>query len=242
MNKADIGILIVLALTILSCYHRGFIRTFFNMVAMIVTGIITYYLYPYITKFIITKTGIFESISEFIDENFNFDKLLSNLDGKEEQLDALNDLDLPDNITNMLEANNNPEIFDILDVSNFRDYVSSSLATIVLNVIVFIILFMIIYVLLSVVVNMLDLIAKLPILKQVNKLAGLALGVVMGIFIVYLGMLVVSLLISMNVTPDLVDLIEESVIAKVFYGNNPLDGFLSNNPSTSHFWQTLSKG
>lgn len=240
MNRADIVVIIVLALTIFSCYHKGFIRTFFNMLAMIITGILTYYLYPFITKFIITKTSIYSSISKFIDENFDLSKFLGNLDGQEAQLDALKELGLPDNIKDMLEVNNTPEIFKLLNVSNFQDYVSGSLATIALNVIVFIVLFLIIYILLSIAINTLDLIAKLPILKQVNKLAGLGLGIAMGVFLVYIGMLVVSLLISMNFTPDLANLIEESSVASFFYNNNPLDSFLSSNPSTSHFWKTLS--
>jgi hypothetical protein len=146
MNQLDIIILVVVGLIVLGSYIRGFVRTLFSLLSMVITGALTYFLYPMVTKFIMTQTGIYDSISEFIDDKFNLQDVLSNVDTKEAQLDFIGDMELPDNITDMLESNNNPEMFDLLDASNFRDYISGSLATIVLNVLVFVALFIVIYI------------------------------------------------------------------------------------------------
>ncbi len=241
MSKVDIAIIVVIGLMMLSGYIRGFIKTLFNVVSMIITFGLTYYLYPYVSKFIMNETSLYKNISETISSNFDFEKLLEGAITKESQLQAIENLPLPDMFKEILVNNNNPEMFKLLDVSSFQDYISGSLASIVVNIIVFIALFFIIWIVLNILVSVLDLVAKLPGLKQVNKLAGAGLGLVFGLAFVFIGLAVVTLIISVDQNLDLVQMVENSYLGGYLYNHNPIMEFLNNNVDNTYFWNIISR-
>lgn len=241
MNILDLVIIGVLVVMFVTGYSRGFIKTLFDLLSMVITFALTYYLYPFASKFIMNETGMYQKLSESISETFNFEKLLQGAVSKESQFDAIKALPLPDNFKEMLTSNNNPEMFKLLDVSSFKDYISSSLATIVVNIIVFIVLFIVIYIVLSILVNMLNLISKLPVLDKMNKFSGGALGLVLGLGFVFVGLTVLSIIISTNNTTDVVGWIDGSTVGSFLYYNNPIMDLLNNNISNNHFWNIIAK-
>lgn len=241
MNILDLIIIGVLLIMFITGYSRGFIKTLFDLLSMVITFALTYYLYPFVSKFIMTETGIYKNLSESISKTFDFDKLLEGAVSKEMQFDAIKTLPLPENFKEILSANNNPEMFKLLDVSSFTEYISSTLASIVVNIVVFIVLFIAIYIVLTILVNMLNLISKLPVLNKVNKLSGGALGLIMGIGFVFVGLTVLSIVISTNNTTDIVAFIDGSSVGSYLYYNNPIMDLLNNNISNNHFWNIIAK-
>jgi len=241
MNLLDLIIIGVLVAMFIVGYSRGFIKTLFDLLSMVITFALTYYLYPFVSKFIMTETGIYKKLSESISQTFDFEKLLQSAISKETQFDAIKNLPLPENFKEMLTSNNNPEMFKLLDVSSFTDYVSSSLASIVVNIMVFIILFIAIYIVLTILTNMLNLISKLPVLNKMNKLTGGALGLILGIGFVFVGLTILSIVISTNNTTDIVGWIDESMLGSFLYYNNPIMDLLNNNISNNHFWNIIAQ-
>lgn len=241
MNLLDLIIIGVLALMFVSGYRRGFIKTLFELLSMVITIALTYFLYPFVSKFVMTETGIYKKLAENISKTFDFDKLLVGAVNKETEFDAIKNLALPESFKEMLTSNNNPEMFKLLNVSSFSDYISGSLASIVVNILVFIILFIAIYIVLSIVVSLLNLISKLPVLNKMNKLSGGAVGLLLGSGFVFVGLTLLSVVISTNNTSDILRLIDESVIGSFLYNNNPIMDLLNNNISNNHFWNIIAK-
>ena len=66
-----------------------------------------------------------------------------------------------------------------------------------------------------------DLIAKLPILKQFNKLGGTIYGVLEGLFIVFVGFAVVSLIAPL-LDSSILEAINSSIVGSICYNNNIL--------------------
>ena len=66
-----------------------------------------------------------------------------------------------------------------------------------------------------------DLIAKLPILKQFNKLGGTIYGIIEGLFIVFLGFAVISLIAPM-LDVSVLEAINSSTLGSICYNNNIL--------------------
>jgi len=240
MNLLDLIIIGVLVIMFLGGYSKGFIKSLFDLLSMIITLALTYYLYPFVSKFIMNETGLYEKLSESISKTFDFEQILKEAISKESQFDAIKTLSLPDNLKEMLTSNNNPEVFKLLDVTSFTDYVSGSLASIVVNIVSFLVLFVIIYIVLSVLVNMLNLISKLPVLNKMNKLTGGLLGLVLGLGFIFLGLTLLSIFISTKSTTDILTMIDESSIGSFLYYNNPIMDLLNNNISNNHFWNILA--
>ena len=66
-----------------------------------------------------------------------------------------------------------------------------------------------------------DLIAKLPILKQFNELGGTIYGLLEGLFIVFIGFAVISLIAPM-LDPSILQAINSSLLGSICYNNNLL--------------------
>ena len=84
----------------------------------------------------------------------------------------IENLNLPQNVKAAMIENNNHEVYELLGVNAFADYIGNYLADMILNSVGFVLLFAIVYLLIRLVVRWLDLIARLPILSGMNKIAG----------------------------------------------------------------------
>lgn len=80
--------------------------------------------------------------------------------------------------------------------------------------------------LLNAIVTLLDLVSQLPVLDQMNKMGGFLVGVLFGVLIVWIGTLGLSFIISIQATTELSELIEASILTRLFYYNNPLQNFV----------------
>ena len=67
-----------------------------------------------------------------------------------------------------------------------------------------------------------DLIAKLPILKQFNKLGGVLFGLLKGLFLVYLALGIISVVAPLANANNITKPIKQSIIGNVMYENNVL--------------------
>ena len=82
-------------------------------------------------------------------------------------------------------------------------------------------IFIIVKIVLKFVTALADLIAKLPILKQFNKLGGTLYGIIEGLFIVFLGFAIISLIAPM-LDSSVLDAINSSTLGSICYNNNLL--------------------
>jgi hypothetical protein len=85
-----------------------------------------------------------------------------------------------------------------------------------------IILFCVIKFALSLLAAIIDQFTKFSVLNRVNKLAGGIFGAASGIIAIYIIFAIFILFIPVRLFIPLIDLINESVLAKVFYNNNIL--------------------
>lgn len=106
---------------------------------------------------------------------------------------AIENLNLPQSVKEMLLENNNSEFYHLLGVDRFAEYVSTYLADILINAVSSIILFAAVYILIHLVVRWLDIIARLPILYGLNHLAGAVLGLVQGLLLLWIGCFLVGI-------------------------------------------------
>lgn len=66
MNVIDIIILVIIALTAFSGYHRGFVLSFLGLVKIFLSIIVTRMIYPYAIEFLTQSTGIYKSLNDFL--------------------------------------------------------------------------------------------------------------------------------------------------------------------------------
>ncbi len=139
---------------------------------------------------------------------------------REVQQEAIKSADLPDVFKNLLTVNNNDEIYKQLGVTTFAQYVGSFLAKLIINIVAFLCTFLIVTIVLRAIVFALDIVAELPVLGLVNRLAGGVIGAVGALIIVWLLFIVVTLAYTTVIGKDVYGAIQGNGILKMMYDNN----------------------
>lgn len=177
----EIGVAVYLLAMVLHGHYKGFIRLAVSATALLITLATVNVTMPYVTDWLKNDTPVYETMKEKMAESVGIDEILANLGVEEDTQKAdewmiIEELPIPEQLKELLVENNNIEVYRMIGVEFFRDYVGGYLADTVLKAAVFVVMFLLVYLALKIVVIWLDLIAKLPIISGINKIAGAILG------------------------------------------------------------------
>jgi uncharacterized membrane protein required for colicin V production len=183
---------------ILYGHYRGFIRLAVSVVALIASMTIVHAAMPVVTEYLKENTKIQESISNSMKKAVGLE--LAEITGIEEssqeipssQRSFIEGLDLPESIKSALIENNNSEAYQILGVERFTDYIGNYMANMIISSVGSVLLFALVYLAMRLIMRWLNLIAKLPIISGMNKIAGALLGAVQGLVFLWLFFLVLT--------------------------------------------------
>lgn len=234
-NWLLIGVLIFLGFQILNGYRKGFVRIALSMVALIATIVAVSVLSPYVSKFLNENTKIHTRIQEKA-EGFIVEALEGQVDNlviteaekREDQIQIISKLPLPKALKETLGENNNSEIYHLLGVNSFGEYLSSHLAYMILNAIAFVGTFIVIGFLIQCIVFMADLLSKLPVINGFNKLAGTIMGLTKGLIILWILCLFVTAFVGTEIGKSVLGMIEDSIVLSFIYNNNYLMLLITN--------------
>lgn len=224
-NILLIGVIVFLALCVFNGYRKGFLKIALSMVAMIATIIIVGILNPYVSRFLMEHTGLYETIKEgtqeFVDDIIDTELNVA-ISTRTDEVFAIDHLTLPKAIREKLIEDNNSVIYEALGVNGFKDYVSSYLACMILNAISFIGTLLIAGFLVRVVFVMADIIERVPGIKGMNKMVGMVFGFLQGIIIIWVACLVVTAFGATKTGQQILEMIHDSTVLSFIYNNNCL--------------------
>mgnify|MGYP001623040751 CR=1 FL=1 len=191
----DVVIVAIIALSTLLAYRKGLISLAIGLVSFIVALVLTLILYRPIASIIINYTSIDDMIANSIYADSS-DSINQNAENAEYLIDQAKNNLLPEAAHNL--ANN------------------------IVTGIVALVLFVAIQIILRLIKALANLIAKLPILSQINKAGGVVYGLLRGVLIIYVVMLLIS--ISAEIDPEnaAFTAIEDSYVGNFMYENNLL--------------------
>lgn len=221
-NWLEIAVAIFLVSMMLYGHHKGFIRLAVSAVALIATLVIVNVAMPEVSVFLKERTPVYQWVQDQISETFTLEGSDedSSAPVRSEQRQAIEDLKLPQEIKDILIENNNSEIYQSLGVSAFADYVGQYLADVILHALSFLALFAVVRLAIFVVVKWLDLVARLPILSGLNQLAGALLGLIQGLFYLWIGCLILTAFSASGWASTVIGMIEESAWLSFLYHYN----------------------
>ncbi len=196
--------LIIVAMILLStflAYRKGLITLSIQLIAVVISILATLILYKPISNFIVNVTNIDETIQNAILEEAN--DIMSNDENRSNQ------------IVENIQNNMLPE----------------TARTISINIIqgaVILILYVGIRIALRFVTALANLVSKLPILNQFNKLGGIIYGILRGLLIVYIVLLIINLSGEIEPENQVYTLVQDSYLGKMMNENNVLDILFNN--------------
>ncbi|HHU73267.1 MAG TPA: CvpA family protein [Clostridiales bacterium] len=232
MNWVLIGVLAVLLVNTLIGYKAGFIKTVFSLFSMIVALLLTIWINPTVNNLMRQNEKLYGTVYDKVDGVLP--KASEDIeDSSSKQISYIEELPIPQTIKDsLIENNNNEEVQKVLGFDNyvdkFREYVANYITGIILNALSFVVTFVVILILLWVVSIILNIISKLPVLNQINKVAGLLAGLIHGLVIVWVLFLLLTVFGGTEIGKEAMLMISESQILSFLYNNNLLIGFITN--------------
>lgn len=219
-NWLEITVGVYLLGMILYGHYKGLIRLAVSMVALAATLVIVHFAMPKITVFVKENTPVYTWIADGMKETMGIEEDLPDIQMPAKQRMVIENLNLPDDVKQILLENNNSQMYEILGVDAFAEYIGNYLANLIMNSVGFVVLFLAVYILLHLIMKWLDLVARLPILYGMNHVAGAILGGIQGLFFIWIAALLITACASTSWASAVLSQIEASPWLSFLYHYN----------------------
>ena len=216
MNLLVLGILAFILLLVFRGYRKGFFKSAASAIGIVLAVLLTAILYPGVNKLLCQYTVLDDVIEQKIIEKFELPEETKTAT-RNEEIDTIENLDLPDNVKGWLIANCNGETFLESGVDNVCSYIAKSLTAMVMRGISYVLTLLVLLLLLHILNMVLDVANYIPIVKSINKAGGAIFGAGQGILIVWIFMGIVTLLSTFSWAYQVIQMIDESPLLAWLY-------------------------
>lgn len=208
-------------------YSKGLIKIVLSLVMTIVAMIGAIVLLGPVSN-VVENTKMYETIEEkaqdYVEKHIEKELNKASL---EEQNQAIKKLKLPKAVEKNLISDNNESAMQSLGVSTFAKYVAKKLTAIIINALTVLCLYLILKLILRLVVNIFDIVSKLPVLNGLNRSAGMCVGLLQGLLLIWVACMFLTALGSTSFGADALKTIGENSFLSFLYNNNILTNFVA---------------
>ena len=241
MNWLLIVVVVLLAgMTILG-YHRGFLKMLVSMAALVLTLVVTWYAAPKVAEVLEKHTPVYDTVRNQINEYMlteveaqvsdMYGDVIESVQGmqKNELLNYLTDeqektiietLPIPKLLQEKMVENNTADHYDVMGVHTFCEYVSTTIADMILQAMTIVITFVVAIIMIRVAIFALDIISKIPVIHGINKLAGGLLGLMEGFFVLWILFMLITAASGTEIGREMMGMIQGSQVLTFLYDKN----------------------
>ncbi|MBR6186820.1 MAG: CvpA family protein [Clostridia bacterium] len=228
MNVIDIVILVVLGASVVYGLYKGFIETVLSVACCLISLFLAFTFGPQLSAEVSGNKGLSSTLATYTDAVARVgDYSLASTPVNQLSDNVINQIlastNLPKSIASILQGNIKNQVFSSAGLTTVNEYVSNTVVAVAVNVLCFIGVFALSYMVLSVLLGLIQHVFDLPLLKQLDWLAGGAFGLVRGALILYAIFLLVPILKTIIPIDNFSELLEQSTLAPIFQS----DGFFS---------------
>lgn len=227
MNWILIAVIVIIAVLGWLGLKKGLIKMVFSLVSTIAALLIAMLFSPVVSGMMKSN----EAIVGFFDEkigaivDFSPEEAKEETESKQESL--IESLPLPETFKDTLLKNNTAESYISMQAQNFEDYVCRQITNVIINAIAFVITLVLAIIALALLCKTLDLLAKLPVLRQINTIAGLAAGIAEGVLLVWVLFAILTMFAGSEFGKDALAMIGENPLLDFLYKNNLVSKYIA---------------
>lgn len=224
MDVLFIVVLLILAGFGLHGYLRGMVHILFSLVAIFLTiGLATAFA-PYMTQILQTQTPLYQTVKDKCADYLQSSVEAQIQQGTSEQKDiTLFGMKMPEEVQDLFTDEAAEQANGLVEYTGVYEKVSEFVADQVVQRLGWLLSFVLILIVLLVLIHFLDIIAKLPVLKNINRVGGLVIGLLEGLVVVWIVFLVITLCQGAEFGREMMDSIEQNAFLKILYDNNVIE-------------------
>lgn len=205
----DLIVLAILALCILLGYKRGLTGCIIKILSFFIALIVALVLFKPVSNIVVDNTKIDENIQTSIVQVFEKEEEQKTED--EEKSSPIVEY-ITEEVENATEEKKNEIV----------NSAATKLSINIIKVLTFIVLFIAARIALIFVKALTNLITKLPLIKQCDKIGGILYGIIQGFVIVFIGLALVTFISTMINNYSILEMINKSYVGSVLNNNNIL--------------------
>lgn len=205
----DVIIVIFVGYLCFQGYRKGFIKSLFDTLGVVVSFFLSKELYYFAENFLLNNTKLFVKLHDYFETKLS-ENVVRNINNN-----------IPVELQNFVNNILNSEVSDTFAV--FVDNIS----LIIIRSISFVITFLALYVVLLLLSTLINTIMKLPLLNLTNRVFGALMGILKSVILLYLIFALATPLLSFMQDKSLAQLVLNSESSKIFYDNNIILNYLS---------------
>lgn len=227
MNFLLIIVIVIFIGLMLNGYRQGLLKAVLSVGAVVLALFLTSHGYPYVSKAIRSTTNLESVLKEKITVSLEM-KVEEEISTKNQQMELIDQYNLPEQLKTILIDNNNNDIYEQLQVNNFYDYVGSILSCIIINGIAYLATWLILFFIIRVVMWWMDIMTDFPLVHGVDKAGGVVLGLAEAAIIVWLGFILITIIGNSQIGETLYGQICENPFLTFLYQHNILLDIVTN--------------
>ena len=225
MNLIDYIIIGIIGVSVLFGFYRGFVSSVLNVGSGLLAFGLSFVLYPQLAGLIQGNDELVRTLLHYTDASSRLGDLnlaITNVVqlGQQGIADVLSKVSLPAPLDQLLATNMTNQVYAASGVTTVSDYISQTVVQASINILCFLASFIILYIVLSILINAIKAVFRLPILKQLDWLAGGVFGFLRGLLICVAAFTLVPLVMTVVPVDAVSELIDQSALAGLFSGNN----------------------
>ena len=211
-------------------YCRGIIQTVFSLVSIILSLVLTAFISPIIADTVSSNEKVNNFLYTTLKENLNISENISKTEDYEPNVEEIVEtLKIPEQLKEDVVEYVQKNVEGKLTVPVIEEKIYSYLMEVIINMMVYILTFIAVSAVLVFVVKVLNIVGKLPVIKELNKILGLGGGIVIGICLVYVLFIVIMAFANTPLGEDAIRCINENEILLWIHENNPVWNWVMNN-------------
>ena len=223
MNIVDIVIIAILGLSVLVGLYRGFISSVASMGGCLLSLGLSFWLSPKLAAAVQNNPDMLKTLVSYTDAATKIgDQTLASTSvtslTPNTIADILSKVNLPAPLSTLLQSNLENKVFGT--AADVGSYVSQTIVGAILNVICFVLCFVVLLIVLHFVLNFLKVVFRFPVLKQLNSIAGGALGLLRGALLCFVAFALLPLIQTMVPVTGINELVAQSALAPLFNSGN----------------------
>lgn len=224
----DLVILLILAIALLAGYYRGVVYSAINLGVSLLSFALALLLCTSLSGVVQKRQNLYEMMLyyfegyEYINEtSVELVHVSASQIGDKELAVVVRNANMPSPFDRAITNNVKKQVYESRGIYSLGDYFNQTIVDTVLNILSFLLLFLIFRLLLGFVLRLIDFgAAGLPRLKQFDVPLACGIGLLHGIFLVFILFMLVPLMLV--VVPRLSQFIDDSLLGGFFYRGNLL--------------------
>lgn len=206
---------------------KGLVKMVFSLASTIVALLVSMLFSPIVAGVMKNNESIVSFFDEKIKTIIDFAPEEAEEEDESSQKSLVEALPLPKSIKETILENNNEANYLALNVGSFEEYVCRQITNVIINAIAFVFTLIIAIIVLFILCNALNVLAKLPILRQINEAAGAVAGVAEGVLLVWILFVILTMFATSSFGSSSLALIAENPVLDFLYKNNLVSSYIT---------------